>query len=62
MLLEFYLQTAAAWHSFECAPLIKDDFLPGKFDPIGQLAKNFGVCDLGARSNVSIASPSVVID
>jgi hypothetical protein len=32
----------------------------GKFDPIGSLDENFGICDLGARPNVSIASRFVV--
>jgi hypothetical protein len=36
-------------------------FFPRKFDPIGSLDENVGVRDLGARSNVSIASSIVVI-
>ena len=39
----------------------KDHVFPGKFGPIGELDENFGVRDLGAHSNVSIASPIVVI-
>jgi hypothetical protein len=53
--------TCTPHDSFKHVSLARDNVFPGKFDPIGQLDENFGVRELGARSNVIIASSFVVI-